>query len=130
MEETKWNINLTSTLIISLISFTLFFKLIKNYINTRGKNKPPRPPPLPPIGHLHLIKEPLHQIPQLLSSTYGDVLLLRLGRSSWPPHISVMDIFSTNRVEFFTDVLDKEIMLLIGQLMHACNEGKGFAKVD
>lgn len=43
------------------------------------KNKPPSPPALPIIGHFHLLKRPLHQSLNNLSTKYGPIFLLRLG---------------------------------------------------
>lgn len=40
---------------------------------------PPSPPSLPVIGHLHLLKEPFHQMLQDLSLKYGPVFSLTLG---------------------------------------------------
>uniref|UniRef100_A0A803P3G5 Cytochrome P450 n=1 Tax=Cannabis sativa TaxID=3483 RepID=A0A803P3G5_CANSA len=43
------------------------------------KNLPPTPPSLPIIGHLHLVKPPLHRALRNLSTKYGDVFSLRFG---------------------------------------------------
>ncbi|KAK1392386.1 isoflavone 2'-hydroxylase-like [Heracleum sosnowskyi] len=53
--------------------------IIKGIILKQQKNNPPSPRSLPLLGHLHLIKEPLHQTLETLSSKYGDILLLRFG---------------------------------------------------
>ncbi|GMN35021.1 hypothetical protein TIFTF001_005040 [Ficus carica] len=65
--------------ILSLI--IIFTNLVKSLIkNKQSNNKlPPSPPSLPIIGHLHLLKEPIHRTLQSLSSKYGKVLLLRCG---------------------------------------------------
>lgn len=43
------------------------------------RNLPPSPLALPVIGHLHLIKTPLHQALQTLSAKYGPIMYLRFG---------------------------------------------------
>ncbi|RDX77553.1 Isoflavone 2'-hydroxylase, partial [Mucuna pruriens] len=40
---------------------------------------PPSPPAIPFIGHLHLIKEPLHRTLHDLTHKYGHIFFLRLG---------------------------------------------------
>ncbi|KAF2299849.1 hypothetical protein GH714_004668 [Hevea brasiliensis] len=43
------------------------------------KNLPPSPPSLPIIGHLHLLKQPIHQSLNNLPQKYGPITYLRLG---------------------------------------------------
>ncbi|KAK3016875.1 hypothetical protein RJ639_005890, partial [Escallonia herrerae] len=53
-----------------------------SFCKTRpNKNLPPSPPSYPIIGHLHLIKEPIHQVLQQLSHKYGPIFALRFGSS-------------------------------------------------
>ncbi|KAJ4848519.1 hypothetical protein Tsubulata_014448, partial [Turnera subulata] len=63
--------------------FALLFCILHLIIKTRllrpKKNLPPRPFALPILGHLHLLKKPLHQTLQTLSAKYGPVLFLRFG---------------------------------------------------
>ncbi|KAI3910108.1 hypothetical protein MKW98_014493 [Papaver atlanticum] len=63
-------------LFISLLLISILFN------KKSTKNKPPTPPALPIIGHLHLINKPLHKSLKDLSDRYGPVLLLRLGTQS------------------------------------------------
>lgn len=65
--------------VLSLLSLVLIFKLVRH-----GKeiNLPPSPPSLPVIGHLHLIKVPVHRALQRLSSKYGPIMALRFGSRS------------------------------------------------
>ena len=65
----------------SLTLFLLFiaFKFILK-TRTRAKHLPPSPPSLPIIGHLHLIKKPLHRTLQALSQKYGNIFSLQFGR--------------------------------------------------
>ncbi|XP_027090998.1 cytochrome P450 81Q32-like [Coffea arabica] len=54
--------------------------LLTNQIIKRFNNLPPSPfPSLPVIGHLHLIKNPVHRTLAQISSKYGRVLLLYFG---------------------------------------------------
>ncbi|KAK4390506.1 cytochrome [Sesamum angolense] len=62
-------------IILLVFLLTLRHFLVKQQRN----NRPPSPPALPLIGHLHLVKEPLNQTLQALSAKYGDILSLRLG---------------------------------------------------
>ncbi|GMN34487.1 hypothetical protein TIFTF001_004710 [Ficus carica] len=62
------------TLIIFLFAFKLFRKAIKPH-----KNLPPSPPSFPVIGHLHLLKIPLHRTLCGLSRKYGPVFSLWFG---------------------------------------------------
>ncbi|KAK8507784.1 hypothetical protein V6N11_046000 [Hibiscus sabdariffa] len=69
MEET--------TIIYSFLSF-IFLLSCLNYL-FRSKNLPPSPPSLPILGHLHLLKPPVHRYYHHLSQTYGPVFSVRLG---------------------------------------------------
>lgn len=67
------------------------------------KNPPPTPPSLPVIGHLHLMKEPIHRELENLSKKYGPILALRFG--SHPILIlsspsAVEELFSKNDLIF------------------------------
>ncbi|GKF75419.1 isoflavone 2'-hydroxylase-like protein, partial [Tanacetum coccineum] len=48
-------------------------------VHKKLKNLPRGPPSLPIIGHLHLIKSPVHRIFQTFSFEYGPVISLRFG---------------------------------------------------
>ncbi|VVA12003.1 PREDICTED: cytochrome P450 [Prunus dulcis] len=63
---------------LALIIFTLLLKLSIAKI-TRKHNFPPSPPSLPIIGHLHLLKQPIHRTLQALSGKFGKLRLLRWG---------------------------------------------------
>ncbi|PIA27036.1 hypothetical protein AQUCO_08300013v1 [Aquilegia coerulea] len=60
--------------------FTIFFILFISfkYILTR-KKIPPSPYALPILGHLHLLKKPLHRTFQSLSNQFGPIFFLKLG---------------------------------------------------
>ncbi|KAF8410152.1 hypothetical protein HHK36_002674 [Tetracentron sinense] len=61
--------------------FLLFFALYiltKHFLN-KNKNLPPSPLSLPIIGHLYLLKKPLHRTLAAISDRHGPTLLLRFG---------------------------------------------------
>ncbi|XP_058187589.1 cytochrome P450 81Q32-like [Rhododendron vialii] len=66
---------------VSLSAFSLLIAFIfLSQITRRGRrNLPPSPPYLPVIGHLHLIKQPLHRTFHKLSQTLGPVFSVRFG---------------------------------------------------
>ncbi|KAF9622012.1 hypothetical protein IFM89_029232 [Coptis chinensis] len=66
-------------IIFYLLLFLFSILLIKFLVPNKNKNLPPSPPSLPLIGHLHLIKKPLHVTIAKLSEKYGRVLYLQLG---------------------------------------------------
>ncbi|KAJ8444564.1 hypothetical protein Cgig2_021314 [Carnegiea gigantea] len=63
---------------IILLVFVIAHKLFKN-TKLQRRNLPPSPPSLPIIGHLHMLKEPLHKTIHEICTKYGEVLLLKLG---------------------------------------------------
>ncbi|KAL2895058.1 Cytochrome P450 81E8 [Bienertia sinuspersici] len=69
------------TWVISLVTIFILAKLFvsKTLRNDKTKKLPPSPPSLPIIGHLHMIKQPLHRTLHNISTTYGEILLLKLG---------------------------------------------------
>ncbi|CAK9315610.1 unnamed protein product [Citrullus colocynthis] len=68
--------NLMLYLCLSLITFIS----VSTFLGRPSINLPPSPPfSLPIIGHLYLLKRPIHQTLQKLSKKYGHVFSLRLG---------------------------------------------------
>ncbi|KAL7231680.1 hypothetical protein ACSBR2_009836 [Camellia fascicularis] len=65
------------------ISLSVFFLLIAFKFLSKArtqKNLPPSPPPaLPVIGHLHLLKQPLHRTLHQLSQNLGSIFSHRFG---------------------------------------------------
>ncbi|KAF5961083.1 hypothetical protein HYC85_002292 [Camellia sinensis] len=64
------------------ISLSVFFLLIAFEFLSKArtqKNLPPSPPALPVIGHLHLLKQPLHRTLHQLSQNLGSIFSLRFG---------------------------------------------------
>ncbi|KAG5528597.1 hypothetical protein RHGRI_029327 [Rhododendron griersonianum] len=66
---------------VSLSAFSLLiaFIFLSQKTRRRRHNLPPSPPSLPVIGHLHLLKKPLHRTFHKLSQTLGPVISLQLG---------------------------------------------------
>ncbi|KAJ8640710.1 hypothetical protein MRB53_017404 [Persea americana] len=59
--------------------FSSFFVVSKLLQKKPSHPKPPAPPSLPVLGHLHLLKGPLHLSLSALSRRYGPLVSLRLG---------------------------------------------------
>ncbi|XP_024178402.1 cytochrome P450 81E8 [Rosa chinensis] len=60
---------------LSLIFILFTFKFL--FLNRRRyANLPPSPPSLPILGHLHLLKPPVHRTFHILSQTYGPIFPL------------------------------------------------------
>ncbi|KAL6296178.1 hypothetical protein ACE6H2_004320 [Prunus campanulata] len=58
----------------------IVFLFLKNYLQKFNKRLPPSPgPSFPIIGHLHLIKKPLHRTLAKLSTKYGPILYIQFG---------------------------------------------------
>ncbi|KAL5556878.1 hypothetical protein UlMin_039114 [Ulmus minor] len=75
MEETRSTLFYTSlSLIFLLFVFKFFFQTRKPY-----KNLPPSPLSLPILGHLYLLKPPVHRTLHRLSQKYGAVFYLWFG---------------------------------------------------
>ncbi|WCJ35507.1 Cytochrome P450 81Q32 [Euphorbia peplus] len=65
---------------LSAAIFLLIFQLHTLFLSKqRQKKVPPSPPALPIIGHLHLLKEPVHRTLHKLSSQYGPIFTLLFG---------------------------------------------------
>ncbi|KAM3690688.1 hypothetical protein ACB098_09G142300 [Castanea mollissima] len=65
----------------SLFLFLLLAVAFKFLLQTRTKHKhlPAGPPSLPILGHLHLIKKPLHRTFHHFSQKYGNIFSLQFG---------------------------------------------------
>ncbi|KAJ1690206.1 hypothetical protein LUZ63_014361 [Rhynchospora breviuscula] len=88
---------------IFLISSLLLKLFFLTSIPKHTANLPPSPPSFPIIGHLHLLKKPLHHSLSLLSARYGPILYLRFG---YRPTLVISspqlaeECFTTNDVTF------------------------------
>ncbi|GMN33762.1 hypothetical protein TIFTF001_004328 [Ficus carica] len=113
---------------VILIFFLFFTKL---FLSKRGKSKnlPPSPPSLPLIGHLHLLKEPIHRTLHQMVAKYGDVLLLRFGARN----VVVVSSLSAATEEFFTknDVaLSNRPLSLAGKHLNYNHKTIGFSQYN
>ncbi|RZC48513.1 hypothetical protein C5167_016940 [Papaver somniferum] len=64
---------------LSISIFIFFLILVYKLLVKPAKNLPPSPPSYPIIGHIHLLKKPLHRTFHSLSNKFGPILFLRLG---------------------------------------------------
>ncbi|KAJ0968479.1 hypothetical protein J5N97_025396 [Dioscorea zingiberensis] len=71
---------MVSNYIISIVALFSFILLLHFHLR-RGRS-PRGPLALPIIGHLHLIKQPLHQSLSAISAIHGSVISLRFGSRS------------------------------------------------
>ncbi|KAB5574463.1 hypothetical protein DKX38_001657 [Salix brachista] len=79
----------------SLLPCLLFLLSTKFLLHKRKKrNLPPSPFALPIIGHLHLLKLPIHRTLDSLSKKYGPIFSLQLGS-----YLAVVDVSSPSMVE-------------------------------
>ncbi|KAL0800870.1 hypothetical protein Bca101_056045 [Brassica carinata] len=66
-------------ILLPLLILTLVYKLL--FSKTQRFNLPPGPPSRPILGHLHLMKPPVHRLLQRFSDKYGPIFSLRYGSS-------------------------------------------------
>ncbi|XP_021908175.1 cytochrome P450 81D11-like [Carica papaya] len=65
---------------LTLIFLLPIIRLLIQFSGFRSNQKlPPSPPRLPFVGHLHLLKPPIHRTFHKLSQTYGPIFSLRFG---------------------------------------------------
>jgi cytochrome P450 len=74
MEEQIWFYLLSCSSV-----FLCFFFYTKIFTKDGNKNVPPSPPSWPVIGHLHLLKIPVHRTLENLSYKYGSIFSLKFG---------------------------------------------------
>lgn len=77
MEDTI--LALLYTISLSFITLLLFALKLLPSTSSPYKNLPPGPPSLPIIGHLHLLKLPVHRTFRRLSHKWGPIFSLRFG---------------------------------------------------
>ncbi|XP_030537995.2 cytochrome P450 81Q32-like [Rhodamnia argentea] len=116
--EDAWVYILSATSVL----FLLFLFILQR---SDKRNLPPSPPSLPIIGHLLLIKEPVHRTLQSLSHRYGPVLSLSFG--SRPVVVisspsAAEECFTTNDL-----VLANRPRMLAGHIMGYGNTTMGTA---
>ena len=106
-----------ATILYSFLSF-IFLLICFNFLfqsRKHPKNLPPTPPSLPIIGHLHLLKPPIHHLYHSLSQKYGPVFSLQLGS-----RLLVVVSSSTAAEECFTKndiVLANRPKLILGKYL-------------
>jgi isoflavone 2'-hydroxylase len=67
-------------LLYASLSFLILLFAFKLFLQTRTRSKlPPSPPSIPILGHLHLIKKPIHCTFHRLSQKYGQVFSIKFG---------------------------------------------------
>ncbi|KAJ3679402.1 hypothetical protein LUZ60_017413 [Juncus effusus] len=67
------------SILLSLVCL-IFIKVFLSFINkSKSKKLPPSPPALPLIGHLYLLKKPLHQTLARVAEKYGPATFLHFG---------------------------------------------------
>lgn len=69
---------LTLPLVVVLL-LTLLFLRRQRQNHRRRRHLPPSPPSFPLLGHLHLLKQPIHRTLAAISAAQGPVVLLRFG---------------------------------------------------
>ena len=64
-----------------LFTIAILLSFLTHFLRTRNepKNSPPSPFSLPILGHLHLIKKPIHRSLANLAALHGPILSLRFG---------------------------------------------------
>ncbi|EEF37439.1 cytochrome P450, putative [Ricinus communis] len=113
------------------LSFLILLFALRFYLSRiRHKNLPPSPPALPIVGHLHLLKPPMHRAFYHLSQKYGPIMFLQFGSR---PVVIVSS--SSAAEECFTKMTNKllsirkdEIKKLLVNL--ANNSLQDFSKVE
>ncbi|CAN1274287.1 Cytochrome P450 81Q32 [Linum perenne] len=89
----------TSYFLVLIVVIWFLGIQVLNWFNRRHLNSvikntpPPSPPSIPIVGHIHLIKEPIHRTLQSISQTHGKILLLRIGARK------ILLVSSTSAVE-------------------------------
>ncbi|KAG6471094.1 cytochrome P450 81Q32-like [Zingiber officinale] len=73
------NLALLQFVLPSLFLFLLSIFLIFHRQRQNHRRLPPSPPSFPILGHLHLLKPPIHRPLAAISAAHGPVVLLRFG---------------------------------------------------
>ena len=86
-----------------LALFFTVFLITRLLYRRRNKNSPPSPFSLPLIGHLHLLKQPLHKTLETLSLKHGPIFSLQFGCRSFliiSSPSAVEECFTKNDIVF------------------------------
>ncbi|KAL8265042.1 hypothetical protein R6Q59_023172 [Mikania micrantha] len=123
-------------LLIPLVLVLLAISIFTDYWIHKLQNLPPRPwlPPLPIIGHLYLLKKPLHRSLAKLSANHGSIQLLRFGSrpvlvisspSAAEECLTKNDVVFANRPQLlaeFEPIRVDEVRLMLRKLYRASSE--------
>lgn len=70
---------LCCTLLFFFFFISIFLITTTKYQKLRSRSLPPSPPAIPILGHIHLLKHPLHRSLKSISDNYGPIVYLRSG---------------------------------------------------
>ncbi|KAJ6688891.1 hypothetical protein OIU85_005331 [Salix viminalis] len=126
------NTHLYSLLVLFLLVLAFKFLLPTG---KKRKNLAPSPPSIPIIGHLHLLKQPIHRTLENLSTIYGPIVFLRfIASTNYGDHwrnlrrICAIEIFSSSRLNSSSGIRRDEIKQLARRLQQVSSNG--FSKVE
>ncbi|KAJ4803596.1 hypothetical protein LUZ62_016162 [Rhynchospora pubera] len=111
--------NLSVNIIVSFLLLISITTLLSFLSKNNKKKLPPSPPGLPVLGHLHLLKKPLHRTLIDISNRHGPITFLRFGARPAllvSSHILVEQCFTTHDLSFSNRVQLPSVMMpnLIG----------------
>ncbi|KAJ1693389.1 hypothetical protein LUZ63_010087 [Rhynchospora breviuscula] len=106
--------NLSVNIIVSILLLISITALLHYRSKNNKKKLPPSPPALPVLGHLHLLKKPLHRTLINISCQYGPVTFLRFGARPAlviSSHTLAEQCFTTHDMSFSNRVQLPSVML-------------------
>ncbi|KAJ1693392.1 hypothetical protein LUZ63_010090 [Rhynchospora breviuscula] len=111
--------NLSVNIIVSFLLLISITTLLNYHSKNNKKKLPPSPQALPVLGHLHLLKKPLHRTLIDISNRHGTITFLRFGARPAllvSSHILAEQCFTTHDLSFSNRVQLPSVMMpnLIG----------------